>query len=205
MKNSALDLWLTSNSNLEKNEENYFCRKWNDNLPELSESEKQGLDEIKNNFIFLIENQITEELVKPIVLSPLLLIADFYSSYFQIRQEKSVSIAIQNNQKLVRSRIDSFVIQNQLWIAVLESKKSGCSLQSAIFQLLTHILKTPIPELPAYGFITNGSEFVFIKSLIQPTPKHLFSDLLSIHNQENELYTVARILKQISDLIKTKN
>jgi hypothetical protein len=63
------------------------------------------------------------------------------------------------------------------------------------------MVATPTPERPAYGFITNGSEFIFLKLLMQPTPQYTFSDLLTLRRRQNELYQVVSILKKLSGLI----
>jgi hypothetical protein len=190
--------------NLQENQDDSFFREWQDNLPELTELEKQELNQIKKNFLYLSEYPTTEEVVKLVVLSPLLSIAGFYSPPFRIRAEVPVQIALEDEGELVRGRIDVLVLQDKLWVAVVESKEAGFSLKNAISQALAYMVATPTPELRAYGFVTNGSEFRFIKLLMQPTPKYGFSDLFTIQCRENELYIVVSILKQIAGLIKSE-
>ncbi|MEA5594163.1 type I restriction endonuclease [Rivularia sp. UHCC 0363] len=188
---------------LQENQDDSFFREWQDNSPELTELEKQQLDQIKKNFLYLSEYPTTEEVVKLVVLSPLLSIAGFYSPPFRIPAEVSVQIALEAEGELVRGRIDVLVLQDKLWVAVVESKEAGFSLKNAISQALAYMIATPTPELTAYGFVTNGSEFRFIKLVMQPTPQYGFSDLFTIQRRENELYIVVGILKRIGELIKS--
>lgn len=93
-------------------------------------------------------------------------------------------------------------MQEKLWVLVIESKQAGFSLKSAIPQALTYMMATPTPELPAFSLVTNGSEFRFIKLLVQPAPKYAFSDLLTLQRRENDLYGVAGILQKLADLMR---
>jgi predicted type IV restriction endonuclease len=178
-----------------------FFREWQENLPELTGSEKEALDQIKRNFLYLSKYPMTEEVVKLVVLSPLLSMAGFYSPPFRIRAEVPVQITLEEQGQQVRGRIDVLVLQDKLWVLVIESKEAGFSLKDGIAQSLVYMVATPTPERPAYGFITNGSEFIFLKLLMQPTPQYTFSDLLTLRRRQNELYQVVSILKKLSGLI----
>lgn len=172
-----------------------------DNLPELTDVEKQTLDQIKANFLYLSEYPMSEEVVKLVVISPLLSIAGFYSPPFRIRTENSIKITLQENDEEVRGRIDIWVLQEQLWVLVIESKEAGFSLKEAIPQALSYMMATPTPQRPAFSLVTNGSEFRFIKLLTQPAPQYRFSDLLTLQRSENDLYNVASILKRLAGSI----
>jgi hypothetical protein len=186
---------------IETQDESFFPE-WQENLPKLTESEKQALDQIKRNFLYLSEYPMTEEVVKLVVLSPLLSMAGFYSPPFRIRAEVPIQIALEDEGELVRGRIDVLVLQEKLWVLVIESKEAGFSLNNGIPQALAYMLATPTPERPTYGFITNGSEFIFVKLVIQATPIYALSDLLTLRRRNNELYPVLSTLKKLSDLIK---
>ncbi|BAZ14596.1 hypothetical protein NIES4071_64400 [Calothrix sp. NIES-4071] len=187
---------------LRENQDDSFFLEWQGNLPELTDTEKQTLDQHKANFLYLSEYPVSEEVVKLVVMSPLLSIAGFYSPPFRIRTEVPVKISLEQNNEEVRGRIDILVLQEQLWILVIESKEAGFSLKQAIPQALTYMMLTPTPERPTFGLVTNGTEFRFIKLLAQPTAEYGFSDLLTLQRRQNDLYLVAGILKRFADLMR---
>ncbi len=187
---------------LQETPDEFFFREWQDNLPELTDGEREKLDKIKRDFLYLSEYPMTEEVVKLVVLSPLLSIGGFYEPPFRIRAEAPVQIALEDKGELLKGRIDVLVLQDKLWVLVVESKEAGFSLQQAIAQALAYMVTTQTPESSAYGFATNGSEFIFIKLSLQPTPQYAFSDLFTLRRRQNELYLVGSILKKIADLIK---
>ncbi len=186
---------------LEESQDVSFFPEWEENLPELTDVEKQRLDEIKANFLYLSKYPMSEEVVKLVIISPLLAMAGFYSPPFRIRTENSIKISLEENEE-VRGRIDIIVLQEKLWVLVIESKEAGFSLKEAIPQALTYIMATPTPELPAFSLVTNGSEFRFIKLLVQPAPKYAFSDLLTLQRRDNDLYGVEGILQKLADLMR---
>jgi len=57
---------------------------------------------------------MSEEVVKLVVLSPLLKMAGFYSPPFRMRTEAPVQIALEES-KVLRGRIDVLVLQNRFW------------------------------------------------------------------------------------------
>jgi flagellar assembly factor FliW len=187
--------------NLQENLDLSFFPEWQNNLPEFTEIEKQTLDTIKSNFLYLSKYPMSEEVVKLVVISPLLSLAGFYSPPFRLRTENPIKIALEKNDEEVRGRIDILVLQELLWVLVIESKEAGFSLIEAIPQALTYMMATPTPQIPAYSLVTNGSEFRFIKLQVQPIPEYGFSDLFTLQRRDNDLYGVASILKKISDLI----
>ena len=79
---------------------------------------------------------MSEEIVKLVMLSPLLSAAGFYSSPFRVRAETPVQIALEDENELVRGRIDILVLQERFWVLVIESKEAGFSLKEAIPQAL---------------------------------------------------------------------
>jgi predicted type IV restriction endonuclease len=187
---------------LEESQDALFFPEWEENLPELTNVEKQRIDEIKANFLYLSKYPMSEEVVKLVMISPLLAMAGFYSPPFRIRTENPIKISLEENDEEVRGRIDIIVLQEKLWVLVIESKEAGFSLKEAIPQALTYMMATPTPELPAFSLVTNGSEFRFIKLLVQPAPKYAFSDLLTLQRRENDLYGVEAILQKLADLMR---
>jgi hypothetical protein len=77
------------------NENEQFLREWVDDLPQLTDSEKQVLDWIKRTFLDLIDRTaVSESLVNLSVLSCLLDLGGFYHPNFQIKDEASISITV---------------------------------------------------------------------------------------------------------------
>jgi hypothetical protein len=54
---------------------------------------------------------MSEEVVKLVVISPLLSLAGFYSPPFRLRTENPIKIALEKNDEEVRGRIDILVLQ----------------------------------------------------------------------------------------------
>jgi len=115
---------------LQLTEDEQFFRKWVDDLPELNELEKQQLDRVKASYFNLAKRPMLENTVKMVVLSPLLDMAGFYLSSFSITAEEEVQISAEDDGTVIRGRIDVLVVQNQLWMLVIESKCAGFSLSN---------------------------------------------------------------------------
>jgi hypothetical protein len=182
-------------------EDDSFFLEWQQDLPEISDAERQGLDHIKKSFLYLSEYPMSEEAVKLVMLSPLLSMAGFYDPPFRMKTEAPIQIALEDEGEIVRGRIDILILQERFWVVVVESKEAGFSLKDAIAQALSYMMATPHPDRPAYGLTTNGSEFMFIKLTAQP-PQYGLSDLLTLQRRKNDLYGVLAILKRIGTLVK---
>lgn len=141
-----------------------------------------------------------ESAIKMVVLSPLLDLAGFYRPPFRIVAEEPVQIAVEDEGEIVQGRIDVLVVQEQFWVLAIEAKNAQFSLKLAIPQALAYMIGSPHPESPAFGLVTNGSEFMFIKLIQQDTPQYALSNLLSLLNRGNDLYEVLRILKRLGQL-----
>ena len=187
--------------NLQQTNERQFFREWQDNLPELSESEKQLLERIKTNFLNLIEYPpMLENAVKMVVLSPLLDLAGFYQRPLRISTEKQVEIVSEDEGTIIKGKIDVLVLQEQLWILVIEAKKAQFSLEPGIPQALAYMLDNPHPEKTIFGLVTNGSNFIFIKLIKQERSLYALSDEFTLR-RANDLYIVLSILKQLGKLV----
>ena len=197
---------------LYKSEDEQFFTEWFDYIPEISELEKQSLDKVKNNYLNVLENApLLEEAVKLVVLSPLLDLAGFYRHPFYIATEESVEISeeviignevnTEETKEIIKGKIDVLVLQNQLWLLIIESKRSSFSLAKAIPQALTYMLANPHPEKPAYSLVMNGEDFQFMKLIKQDKPMYALSNRFTLYRRENELYKVLNILKKIGQVL----
>ncbi|NEN96320.1 MAG: restriction endonuclease subunit R, partial [Moorea sp. SIO3I7] len=137
---------------LEPNTEEQLFPEWQEDLPELNELEKQWLDRVKDDYLHLSEYPMVEPIVKMVVLSPLLRIADFYRPPFYIIAEKDVQISSEDQETIVRGRIDILICQPQFWIVVIEAKRAEYSLKVGIPQALAYMLANPELQKPAFGF-----------------------------------------------------
>ncbi|NEQ08452.1 MAG: restriction endonuclease subunit R [Moorea sp. SIO4E2] len=171
-----------------------------ENLPQLSEIERQMLDRAKANYKYLSKDLVLEDLVKMVVVSPLLDLAGFYQPPFKVKAEYEVSLPIEDKDEdtIIKGRIDILVTSKPIWIAVIESKRSAVSLQPAIPQALVYMLKIPQTEQPTFGLITNGASFIFIKLVKGETLRYALSKAFDIWNPGNYLYDVLGILKRIA-------
>ncbi|MEH2364053.1 type I restriction endonuclease [Nostoc sp.] len=197
---------------LHKSEDEQFFTEWFDYIPEISEFEKQYLDRVKTNYFNVLENApLLEEAVKMVVLSPLLDLAGFYRHPFYIATEESVEISeeiiiddektFEETQEIIKGKIDVLVLQDKLWLLIIESKRSSFSLAKAIPQALTYMLANPQPEHPVYSLVMNGEDFQFMKLLKQDKPVYALSDRFTLYRRENELYKVLNVLKTLGQVL----
>jgi hypothetical protein len=193
---------LTAKFGLMQTEDEQFFREWQDNLPEVTEQEKRSLNRIKSNYNNLIAYPpLLENAVKMVVLSPLLDLAGFYQPPLRIETETSVNLVSEDEGVLVKGRIDVLVLNQRLWILVIESKKAEFSLEAARVQALTYMLASPNGDKPIFGLITNGSSFIFIKLVKQNPPLYGLSRVFSLLSPGNELYSVLAILKRLGSIV----
>lgn len=178
-----------------------FFREWIDDLPELTDLDKRSLDQVKADYLYLSEYPMPESLVSMVIVSPLLALAGFYRPPFRVTAEAPVQISAEDEEEIVRGRLNVLVLQQQLWVLVIESKNTDFSLNKAIPQALAYMMANPNPEQPAFGLVTNGSEFIFIKLTKQGDPQYALSDVFPLVNGGNDLYIVVSVLKRIGALL----
>jgi hypothetical protein len=167
----------------------------------VSRKEKEQLDHIKTNYIHLSKRPMLEEMVKMVVLSPLLDMAGFYQPPFYSIAEKSVKISVKDENLTIRGKIDVLVLQERFWILVIESKQVGVSLQKGIPQAIAYMLANPNRQKDVYGMVTNGSNFIFLKLSWQDIPIYGISDEYTLMRHDNDLYEILQILKAIGTVI----
>ncbi|MEM7557101.1 MAG: restriction endonuclease subunit R [Cyanobacteria bacterium P01_A01_bin.84] len=154
---------LEKNFQLKLSEDKNFFSEWKEDLPELSEIEKQQLDQVKASYFNLTKRSMLEDMVKMVVLSPLLSNSGFYLPPFYSTSESSVEISDEDEGVTIRGKIDVLVLQEQLWVIVIESKQAGFSLEVGIPQALAYMLANPQQNKPVFGLVTNGGNFIFMK------------------------------------------
>lgn len=177
-----------------------FFSEWSSALPEITEAEQDALDRIKRNYLYLLKYPVMESIVKMVVLSPLLDIAGFYEPPFRVKGETSIAVSAEDEGEIVRGSIDVLVVQDQLWVTTIEAKNSQFSINKAIPQTLAYMIAAPNLEKPVFGAILNGSEFLFLKLVKNQSFQYATSNLFSLLNRGNDLYSVLRVLKQLKRL-----
>ncbi|MEH2213593.1 type I restriction endonuclease [Nostoc sp.] len=178
-----------------------FFSEWRHDLAELSDLEKQSLNEVKTEYLHLSKYPILEPVVKMVVLSPLLRLAGFYQPPFYIASEQEVRISSEDEGTIIRGRIDILVLHPPFWVLVIEAKRADYSLVPAISQALAYMLADATSAKPVFGFITNGNEFRFIKLLKTETPQYALSDLFALDSRD-DIYIVLKVLKHLAHLIR---
>ncbi|MEQ9485990.1 restriction endonuclease subunit R [Coleofasciculus sp. F4-SAH-05] len=193
--------YLIENHGLQLVEYNLFFSEWQEDLPELSDSEKQQLDKVKAGYLNLLNYPpLLEDVVRMAVLDPILFIGDFYLAPFYVKSEQSIDIVEEDDGVIIRGRIDTLVLKNQLWVMVIESKRASYSIEAGLAQMLAYMLGNPNPEKPSYGMITSGGTFIFVKCVQEDYPKYATSNLLATRNP-GDLYSVLTILKRLSQIV----
>jgi hypothetical protein len=191
---------LRDRFDITRSNEASFFTEWLAPYPKLTDAEQTALDRVQQNYLSQLDVQsLNEETVKMVVVSPLLDIAGLYRYPFTIDSEVSIEIQdTDTNGVALSGRIDTLIVKNQLWILIVESKRSRFSVQIAVPQALAYLLAKPQIAQPGYALVTNGGEFLFIKLLGQESPSYDFSDTFSLLNRGNDLCKVLCVLKRIA-------
>jgi hypothetical protein len=181
---------------LSRNDEPSFFTEWSIDLPELTLSEQQRLDLIKQRYLYHRQyGHLLENAVNFIVIAPLLELAGFYDPPFRLRSEASVRLEIEDKEKKVyQGRIDSLIVQEHLWVILVEAKRTSFSIEVALPQALAYMSANPQPQKATFGLVSNGAYSMFVK-LFQS--QYSFSEDFSLNRQRNELYDVLRILNRL--------
>ncbi|MGB3638457.1 MAG: type I restriction endonuclease subunit R [Rivularia sp. (in: cyanobacteria)] len=178
-----------------------FLSEWRNNLPSLTDIEKQSLKRVQSNYFNLTRRRlISEEAVKMVVLSPLLDLAGFYQPPFEIETETSVEIIAEEEGVKLKGNIDVLVVQKNFWILVIESKSTKFDVMVALPQALACMFNSPNREKPTFGLLVNGREFVFVKLVQQEEIKYSRSYALSIE-KDDEFEQVLSVLKRLGELV----
>jgi hypothetical protein len=194
--------YLITNFGIQFVEDEQFFREWQDDLSEITDLEKQLLDKVKAGYLNLLNYPpMLEDVVRMAVLDPILFIGDFYLSPFYVKSEQTIDIAEKDDDVIIKGRIDTLVLKDQFWVMVIESKQAAFSIEEGLAQILAYMLGNPNPDQPSFGMITTGGSFVFIKLVKGAIPQYATSRVFITRNPGNELYSVFRILKRLSQIV----
>jgi hypothetical protein len=185
--------------NLQRNDQATFFPEWQSPLPALNPAEIADLSQLHRRLLYhRADGELLEGAV--VLVSPLLELAGFYDPPFKIKAETTIELAIDDGEEVLRGRIDVLVLQNRLWVAVLESKKSTISARSALPQALAYMMSRPAIDQPLFGILTNGDDIVFVKLTTQPTPQYQLSRAFSLYTLPSELHLALQILKHLGQV-----
>ncbi|MEG4325731.1 type I restriction enzyme HsdR N-terminal domain-containing protein, partial [Microcoleus sp. herbarium5] len=183
-----------SRLNLSRNENEAFFTEWQTQLPSLSDSEQTALDTLRRRLLYhRADGELLEGAVTLLVASPLLELAGFYDPPFRMKAEAAIEIAIDDGEETLRGRIDILILQNQLWVIVLECKKTTISTRSALPQALAYMMANRDLDKPRFGMLTNGDDLLFVKLRAQPTPEYGLSRAFSIYTVRSELRSAFQV------------
>jgi Type I restriction enzyme R protein N terminus (HSDR_N) len=171
----------------------------------LNDFEKQILDRTRQQYLYLADRPLLEVTVKMVTISPLLSLAGFYEPPFYTTLEESIEVLSQDGAETVRGQIDVLVLQNAIWVVVIEAKSIQYDVMVALPQALTYMMASlnQQPKQQLFGMITNGREFRFIKLNQEPSPTYTLSKICSLSETENQLYEVLQILKSLGQIVLT--
>lgn len=173
----------------------HFFPEWRTAVPDLTAYEKHWLDQAKADFLSLAKYPLHEEIVKISVLAPVLSIAGLCRAPFVPAAEKQVEVSFEDEDEVIRGRIDLLVLHRNLWVTTIETKPKQADVLTALPQAFFYMMASPVNCHPLFGLLTNSNHFLFVKLMKQEQPHYGLSDLFTLLRQENELYHVVGILK----------
>lgn len=194
---------LKRSFNLEQSKNPAFFSELSEDLQELSQEEKARVGKIKKRFDYHREDGfLLEGTVNLLVVSPLLELAGFLDEPYQIRSPFGIEIEINDTVETLKGFIDTLVVNNNLWVLSLESKRSAIPVGVALPQLFAYMLAQPRQGNLTFGVATNGDEFVFLKvDFSTQQPAYGFSRAYSLLPVNHELDTVLKILKSLGNAV----
>lgn len=185
---------------LQQTDDETFFLEWQGDLPKLTETEQQRLARVQAVVANLEQRSVLENTVKLAVVAPLLDLSGLFLPPFYVSTEDSVEIEAVDKTLIVWGRMDILVLKEQLWVLVIESKRAEFSPKVGIPQILSYMLAAPQVEMPLYGLVTNGTDFVFLKLSFQEVPRYARSRQFVL-GQDHDLERVLQIMKQLANLV----
>lgn len=187
---------------LRQTDDDRFFSEWTEDLLPLTEQAQVGIDRIKQRYDYhRIDGLLLEGTINLVVVSPLLELAGFLDPPFRLRSPYGVNLELDDPDERIRGFIDALVVQEQLWILIVESKRTSIPVPAALPQLLAYMMAIPRKEQPIFGMATNGDEFVFLKLTAGDTPTYDASRTFSLFPRRHELGQVLQILKHLGQVV----
>ena len=190
---------LQTRFNLQISTEESFFPEWQIFQITVTLAEQEKLNRINQNFSSLLERKaLSEQTIKLVVIAPLLDLAGFYNSPYSISAEDPIEIISEDENIKIKGKIDVLVINDKLWVLIIESKSSSFNPRVGLPQLLSYLLaslRKAKDNAPVYGLLTNGQQFQFVKVVNHPIPTYSLSRVLSIDFPPDDFPKVLEILR----------
>ncbi|MDJ0578484.1 type I restriction enzyme HsdR N-terminal domain-containing protein [Crocosphaera sp.] len=193
---------LQTKLNLSQTEEDNFFSEWNEELPEITETEQTAITRIKQRYDYHRSSSLLlEGTINLLVVFPILEVAGFLDPPFRIKSPESVELIIEDADKtIIRGLIDVLVVKNSLWVLVIESKRNSVPVAAALPQILAYMMANSQSQQIIYGMVTNGDSFLFLKLNKQEKSQYDLSIEFSLFPRKHELSQVLKILKKLGQL-----
>lgn len=178
----------------ESSDPNFFSE-WTEPLAELTIPERERLDLVKRRYLYHRQHgHLLENAVNFLVISPLLEMAGLYDPPFLLRSEVPVQFEFADEtQTIYQGRIDALVVQQRLWVVLVESKRTSFNVTTALPQALAYLASGP-EDQARFGLVSNGEHSLFVKL---SAGFYAFSDEFSLNRRRNELINVLQILNRL--------
>jgi hypothetical protein len=136
-----------------------FFPEWQSLSPNLSPYEQHWLDQAKADFLSLTKYLLHEEIVKMVILAPVLSIAGLCRAPFVPAAEKQVEVSFEVDEQVMRGRVDWLVLHQDLWVTTIETKPKQADVLTALPQALFYMLASNAQtnSQPRFGLLTNGN------------------------------------------------
>ncbi|MEM8642805.1 MAG: type I restriction endonuclease [Cyanobacteria bacterium P01_G01_bin.54] len=185
---------------LVQTQSNDFFTEWTDELPTLTAQEQVRIDRLKQRYDYhRADGLLLEGTINLVVTVPLLELLGFVDPPFHVKSPYGVALELEDPQETIRGFIDVLVLQEQLWILTVESKRTSISVPAALPQLLAYMAANPDNQFPQYGMATNGDEFVFLK--LGASKEYDASRSFSLFPRRHELGQVVQILRVLGQRV----
>ncbi|MEM9165021.1 MAG: type I restriction enzyme HsdR N-terminal domain-containing protein [Cyanobacteria bacterium P01_F01_bin.4] len=184
---------------LQLNSTTRFFTEWQQSLPALTQTETAALNRYRDRYLFYTaEGSISEGTVNIIMVSPLLELLGLCDPPHKILGERYVTLAIDNGETLLKGRIDVLILQENVWIVLIEAKHFGFSVMQALPQTLTYMMASPKSADPLFAMITTGEDFLFLKLQRQTSEYALSHKFTLLSDESHNLHQAVRILKRLT-------
>lgn len=174
-----------------------FFWEWRRELPALAAADYLRLDRLRERFRYYQgSGAITESTVSLILVAPLLELLGLYEPPYWVKGEKYIKIEIESGDRTLEGLIDVLLLNGQVWLVVLETKRYGFSVMQALPQTLAYLMGGA-GDGPRFGLITTGEDYLFVK--LDPQGRcYDWSDKFTLSTRQgNQLYPVAQVLKRL--------
>jgi hypothetical protein len=172
-----------------------FFKEWQ-NLENIPQSYQSEITKLYQRYLYHRSlGNLLENTVMLLLVSPLLAITGLYDPPFQIKAEESIEIVLTDSEEILTGRIDVLVLNAQIWVIVLESKKTMLSVWSALPQTLAYMMANPSKH-SCFGIFTNGDNLVFLKL---KDNQYELSRVFSPLSSQSDLETACQILLKLSN------